>query len=191
MRITGGELRSRIIQAAEGVRPAADRVREAVFSSLYSQIALESCLVLDLYAGSGSYGIEAISRGAAFSVFVEANRNAAKVLQDNLSTLGLGTQGLVLNCSVEDSLSQLQTYTEGQERAFDLVFIDPPYVEHPGSKLLAGLVKYKLVSERTLIIVESDTELEIEDKIHFEAQTLLKFQTKDYGSTRISYFGVS
>lgn len=125
MRIIAGKAGGRRIGAprGKGTRPATDRVREAVFSSL-GQI-VEDALVADLYAGSGSFGLEALSRGAASAVFVESGAEALRALRENLDSLGLG--GRVVPGAVSWYLARSQDH-------FDLVFIDPPW-SHPSESL--------------------------------------------------------
>lgn len=118
MRIISGTARGRRIKAPDtpGTRPATDRVREAVFSSIGS-IVLDAD-VADLYAGSGSFGLEALSRGAQSAVFVESSRRALSTLRQNLVSVDLG--GDVVGGRVED-------FIDTDRRRFDLVFMDPPW----------------------------------------------------------------
>ena len=120
MRVIAGELGGRVLRSARGgqTRPTAARVREALFSMLG---ALEGALVLDLFAGSGALGIEAISRGAARATFVERAPRALAALRANIAALELGER-----CEIHpiDALAALRG--GGQ---YDLVFIDPPYAE--------------------------------------------------------------
>ncbi len=118
MRIIAGTAGGRRIKAPDtpGTRPATDRVREAVFSSLGTVV--ETADVADLYAGSGSFGLEALSRGARSAVFVESSRRALSALRDNIAAIDLG--GEVFGSKVEDFL-------EFEHRLFDLVFLDPPW----------------------------------------------------------------
>jgi 16S rRNA (guanine966-N2)-methyltransferase len=135
LRIVAGELRGRRVRVPPGVvRPTADRVREAVFSILGPLV--DGAAVLDLYAGSGALALEALSRGAARAVCVEADRDAAAVLRDNVQALGLAGRCRV----VERRAAELRGVALGGP--FDLVFADPPYggTEHPVIAALAPLV---------------------------------------------------
>lgn len=118
MRIIAGAAKGRRLLApdTEHTRPATDRAREAVFSSLGGWV--EGAEVADLYAGSGSFGLEALSRGARSAVFVEKARTALAALRKNVETLGLGGEVVA---------SDVQSYLERCARTFDLVFIDPPW----------------------------------------------------------------
>jgi 16S rRNA (guanine966-N2)-methyltransferase len=121
MRIIAGHLRGRRLKAPPGnaTRPTSDRAREGIFSILGS---LEGFRVLDLYAGTGALGIEAISRGAAHAVFVESGHRAQSCLLENISTLSLSQRTSVLRCPVERAGSDLFTLAP-----FDVIFCDPPW----------------------------------------------------------------
>jgi 16S rRNA (guanine966-N2)-methyltransferase len=103
-----------------GTRPTSDRVREAVFSSLDARVELAGAHVLDLYAGSGALGLEALSRGAASALFVESNAKAAKLISRNMAAVGL-RGGAVRTTPVAALLAR------PAERGFDVIFLDPPY----------------------------------------------------------------
>ncbi len=145
MRVVAGSMRGRRIVAPEGqaTRPTTDKVREAVFNSLSSVDRLDGARVADLYAGSGSLGIEALSRGAAHCTFVERDRAALRALKENLATLGLEGVSRVI---VGDALVALPTL------AVDLVFADPPYDTDPWERLLG-------LSPADLVVAESGSEL--------------------------------
>jgi len=118
LRIIGGSARGRKLQMVPGssTRPISDRAKESLFNILGADI--ESAEVLDLFAGTGSVGIEALSRGAARAVFIERSKNAAKVLHENLASLGIEGRALVVPRSVISSISAHKA---------DIVFLDPPY----------------------------------------------------------------
>ncbi len=122
MRITGGQYRSRALKAPKGslTRPTSDRVREALFSILGPRAAARR--VLDLYAGTGALGLEALSRGAESVVFVERSKEALAALRANVEALGLVARACVAS-AVERAARDL----EGER--FDLVFADPPYAD--------------------------------------------------------------
>lgn len=125
MRIIAGKARGRRLKAPDtkGTRPVTDRVREAVFSSIGSWV--DEALVADLYAGSGSFGLEALSRGAQSAVFVERGRKAVQALRANVQTIDLG--GTVIEGTVQD-------YLDRANHTFHLVFIDPPW-DQPTAQL--------------------------------------------------------
>ncbi len=129
MRIIAGRARGRRLKspATSGTRPVTDRVREAVFSSIGSWVV--DSAVADLYAGSGSFGLEALSRGASSAVFVENGRKALRALRMNIETVGLG--GTVIDGSVQDFLRR-------SDDRFHLVFMDPPWPQ-PSEQMTSEL----------------------------------------------------
>ncbi|GLZ32731.1 methyltransferase [Lentzea sp. NBRC 105346] len=132
----------------KGTRPTSERVREALFSALESMVDLDGARVLDLYAGSGALGFEALSRGAAAATFVESDRRAADVLKGNARELGLG------GVTVVNRPAEAFTATSGD--AFDIVFADPPYAvtDEELGRVLTALVSNERVAQGTVLIVE-------------------------------------
>jgi 16S rRNA (guanine(966)-N(2))-methyltransferase RsmD len=131
MRVIAGHFRSRPLAAPAGLatRPTTDRLRETLFNVLASRAkpSLQGAIFVDLYAGSGAVGIEAISRGAAHCFFVENAQPALTALRKNLATLGIGTsQATVL---AQNVTAILKNWPQWQGRASDIVFLDPPYDE--------------------------------------------------------------
>lgn len=148
MRVVAGTARGRRIVVPEGerTRPTADRVREAVFNSLYSLGAIEDAEVLDLFAGSGAMGIEALSRGAVSAVFVEHDREALVALRENLTTLGFDDRATVV---AGDAAAYLAT-----GRQHDLVVLDPPYEFDGWPDLLSSI-------HEAVVVIESDREIDV------------------------------
>ncbi|PRX48334.1 16S rRNA (guanine966-N2)-methyltransferase [Prauserella shujinwangii] len=132
----------------KGTRPTSERVREALFNALETAGEVAGARVLDLYAGSGALGLEALSRGAADAVFVEADRRAADVLTANVAALGLG--GAVRHGRVEAILA------EPAPEPFDLVLADPPYAlgDERLAAALAALAEGGWLAEGGLVVVE-------------------------------------
>jgi len=127
MRVVAGEARGRRLVAPEGseTRPTLDRVRESMFNSLGSLDAVDGARVLDLFAGSGALGIEALSRGATSCVFVDHGRDARKAISANLETTGFLGRSTVV---AQDALAWLRDASKSSANPqFDLVLIDPPY----------------------------------------------------------------
>ncbi|MGH3844877.1 MAG: 16S rRNA (guanine(966)-N(2))-methyltransferase RsmD [Pseudonocardiaceae bacterium] len=144
--VAGGR---RLAVPPHGTRPTSDRVREAVFSALQARRDLEGTRVLDLYAGSGALGLEALSRGAAHVRFVEFDRRAAAVLRRNVEALGLtGTQ-----VSTADVLVVLRG---GSDQPYDVVLADPPYALDEGAlaEMLSALAGGGWLAPDALIVVE-------------------------------------
>jgi 16S rRNA (guanine966-N2)-methyltransferase len=181
MRIIGGRLGGRTIKVieAEGLRPATGRVREALFSMLTARGALfPGARVLDLFAGAGSVGIEALSRGAEQGVFVERQGNVAKVLKENLRQLGLPPAAAqVVQADVAKALPNLAG------RTFDLVAIDPPYGQGLLPPTLAGILAHGLLAPDGVVVAEIEAGLELAASDVPDALHCLTDRT--YGQTRI------
>ena len=159
MRVVSGTARGRRLAAPPGIhtRPTPNRVREAVFNSLYSLGVTEGARVLDLYAGTGALGIEALSRGAAEAVFVERDPTVVAVLRANLETTGFVDRATVMAVDAFSALDDLIR----QQRHFDLALADPPYAFDRWPELLA-LVPADIVA------IESDRDIEVSSnlKVH-------------------------
>jgi pantetheine-phosphate adenylyltransferase len=146
MRVTGGRLAGRLLRVPRGgVRPTADRVREALFARLEP---LEGLRVLDLYAGSGALGIEALSRGASRAVFVDRSGASLATLRRNLRELGLEGRARVVRGDAGAALARLA------ER-FDLVLLDPPYATRQTPRVLCALVRSGVLAAGATLVVES------------------------------------
>lgn len=154
-RIIGGEARGRRLRTPPGVstRPTADRVREALFSALESELGTLSGLrVLDLFAGSGAIGLEARSRGASAVVLVEADRSTAALIRSNIEDLGLDHVDVVMNKAER----WVDSGGGAPGAGFDIVYVDPPYVM--GSRAVADLVQRLVATGRlapdAIVVVE-------------------------------------
>jgi 16S rRNA (guanine966-N2)-methyltransferase len=150
VRIVGGLARGRRLAApARGTRPTSDRVREALFNSLAGLTELEGARLLDLYAGTGAVGLEALSRGAAEAVFVESGRAALGVLRRNVETVGL-PGARVIDRSAAGYLSG------PAEGPFDVVFADPPYAieDDALAGVLAALTEGMWLGSDAVVVVE-------------------------------------
>ena len=151
MRVIAGEFRSRRLKSIPGLatRPTPDRLRQTLFDILGSRV--EGAVFLDAYAGTGSVGIEALSRGAARGVFIEKSKNAAQVIRENLASLGIEDRALLV---VSSALSALAVHKA------DIVFLDPPYDREaeyaPALELLAE-------SAPQLAIAQHSVRLALED----------------------------
>ena len=171
MRVVAGTHGGRRLTAPPGrdTRPTSDRVREAVFSILGS---LDGARVLDLYAGSGALGIEALSRGAATATFVESNARAADAIRANLRAVG----DRAATVRVEDAFAHLARARD----TYDLVFADPPY-SSAGTRLgdqLSALLR-RVLHETSLTVTESDKRAPL-------ALDLPLVDERTYGDTRIA-----
>ena len=183
MRIVAGTLRGRAIDAplGEGTRPTIDRVREALFSSLYSlRGGFEGAVVLDAFAGSGALGIEAVSRGARQAIFYENDAKAAKVVKRNLEACGIVAP--VIQRDI------LQAPPTNQNPPFDLVFLDPPYAYAPATVLgmVRALADSGALAPGAIIAYEHDMKT-ADDVAH--AASDLGFdpkKSKKYGKTAVT-----
>lgn len=151
MRIITGKAKGVRLETLEGIntRPTAERAKEAVFSMI--QFEIEGRRVLDLFAGSGQMGLEALSRGAVEAVLVDHAKAAAEVIKKNLLKTKL--DGAKVVCS--DSLEYLRSARRAKEDKFDIVFIDPPYAEKLIPKSLSLLLDARLLKRTSLIVCES------------------------------------
>lgn len=157
MRIISGTLRGRSLgRVPEGVRPTTDRVRESLFSGLGP---VAECDVLDLFAGTGALGLEAYSRGAASVVFVERTRRVARQLRKRIDAWGLGDEPALRVVEADARKALARMASEGRAQ-FDLVFLDPPYLEGEESErepTLEALFSSGLLASEAMVVVEGPT----------------------------------
>lgn len=149
MRIIGGIHRGRTLRTTGGlgVRPTSDRLRETLFNILAPHV--RGSRFLDICAGSGAVGIEALSRGASEATFIESSRHACDVIEANLASLEI-TQATIIKRDVAASLKQL----DRESAQFDLVFFDPPYASEIYAQVMNQLGSSNLVAPGALVIVE-------------------------------------
>lgn len=177
MRVIAGRAKSRrlIIPKSPSIRPTTDIVREALFASLGPRIV--EARFGDLYAGSGSVGIEALSRGAAHCVFIEKNRRCLQAIQANLEATGLSEQAEIVQGDV------LRCFASVWRRCpLDIVFLDPPYQQNaePALRLVWELARES--AHTCLIIVQCEQNNE---------PSLVANKIKQFGSTRLLYYEVT
>jgi 16S rRNA (guanine966-N2)-methyltransferase len=175
VRIVAGSRKGHRIEAPKGVvtRPTGDRVREAVFSILGP---VGDARVLDLFAGSGALGLEALSRGAASCVFVERDRQAANVIQSNLEKLRL-TGAVVVARDVAAALRE----ERDRGRRYDLVLADPPYEDWADHEATMAELLPSVLAEDALVVVE--TSERVEPELPLDLVT-----TRRYGSARVTVY---
>lgn len=147
LRIVAGNWRSRLldIAAVEGLRPTSERIRETLFNWLAPRVQGARCL--DLFAGTGALGLEALSRGARSAVFVEKSRDAARQLQQNIDLLG-ATGASICRMTAADYLRQ-----HPRER-FDIVFLDPPFADDLLAETCRLLADHELLARKALVYLE-------------------------------------
>lgn len=182
LRVTGGELRGRRFRSpgAVDVRPTSDRIREALFMRLGS---FEGTRVLDLYAGSGALGIEALSRGADFVVFVERSRRTVSVLRRNLQELALEERSRIVVCEAATALARL---ARGGER-FQTIFLDPPYASDEVGRALRGVSASGLLARSGRILVETRWPVEA-SRLGLPPPDLALRDERRYGDTCLLWF---
>jgi 16S rRNA (guanine966-N2)-methyltransferase len=179
LRIIAGSLRGRCLAPVKGrIRPTADRVREAIFNILGE--AVPEARVLDLFAGTGALGIEALSRGAKSAVFVEENPVALKVLRRNLEALDLEARAAVLPVLVLTALKKLAA----QGPQFDLVFMDPPYGAEAGASTLAALATGPSLLPQAWVVVEHGRRETLPESLG----TLALRDLRLYGDTQVAFY---
>jgi 16S rRNA (guanine966-N2)-methyltransferase len=178
MRVITGAFRGRTIISVNDltVRPATDRVRQTIFNMLVNRMVLEGARVLDLFAGTGSLGLECLSRGAASVVFVEQNRRIADCISRSLESFGCTERADVIT---EDVMNYLGTAKE----AFDLVFCDPPYAFPHTSDLPGRIFRDGLLRDDGYMIVEHA------DGLHFSSTPeYTAGPEKKFGRTLVTFF---
>ena len=170
IRITGGKNRSRLLETPNTAltKPTMDKVREAVFSALGEKVI--GARVLDLFAGSGSYGLEALSRGAKEATFVDSGALAIKAISQNCKNLK-EENVTIIN---EDVLG----FLEQNSQEFDIIFADPPYKLDVYKEMVETLIRRNILSSNGIIVLESEKELELDEsqfsKVRFYKYGLAK-----------------
>jgi 16S rRNA (guanine(966)-N(2))-methyltransferase RsmD len=180
MRIVGGKAKGRMLKMPGGgkTRPAMSRVKESLFSILACRV--EGAAVLDLFAGSGSVGIEALSRGATFAAFVDKSSDCVKVIHENLETLGFAEMSRVYRM---DCLGFVRDFSF--DRPFDLVFIDPPYLKGLLDPILDAIPRSLCFDERTIFTIERQKK----DSLELEKKAFLQLvDERVFGDTVLTIF---
>lgn len=185
MRVIAGEYRSRQLRSLPGldIRPTLDRLRETLFNVLCpgNPLAIAESTWVDLYAGTGAVGIEALSRGARMVHFVESSKAAADLIAVNLKSLGIAAGFQIMRVDAAKALRKL----EEAGTIADFVFLDPPYsMEEEYSKTLSALAASKLVNERTLVIAEHHKKFDPGDAF----ADLQRFRKLKQGDGNLSFY---
>lgn len=175
MRIIGGRLQRQKLRAPRGhlTRPTTDRTRESIFHLIESRLELRDAEVLDLFAGTGALGLEAISRGAQMVTFVEKQSRVLQYARENAESLGVEDQCWFMRA---DAVSYLERYSGP---AFDVIFADPPYDLEAMSRLPELAIPH--LEPHGLFILEHDTRIFFDDHPHRET-------TRPYGRTIVTIF---
>lgn len=180
MRVIAGLLKGRKLLEIKtpSIRPTSDRVKEALFSILGNRII--DCRFLDLFAGSGSVGIEAYSRGAEEVIFIDSNKESIKILKSNLTITGISDSVEVYNTDYSNAVNKLAE----KKRSFDMIFIDPPYKKDIAYDVVKKIFKSNILSDYGIIIIEQSEKDFVHEKI--EAYELVKKKT--YGNTLLLFY---
>lgn len=180
MRIIGGSERGRRLSSLKGqtTRPTADMVKEALFNMLAERT--DGAVVLDLFAGSGALGIEALSRGAERATFVENDRRAVAVIRDNLERSALAVHATVLPYDALKAVPQLGR--TGQQ--FDLIFADPPYRRQLAAALVPALASAQLLADDGRIVIEHDRQ----EELPLRSANIGQIRAVRYGDTVLTFY---
>lgn len=178
MRIIAGSKRGAALAAPKGLdtRPTLDRVKESLFGIL--QFEISGKRVLDLFAGSGGLGLEALSRGAAFAFFCDSSREAIGIVEANIRKLGFGERSKVYACSFEAAIAALARL--GQK--VDLVFLDPPYASNLYEKAFRALLQGGVLAPGAILVAEHDPA-----KPPALPEGLAAYDTRRYGEVALSF----
>lgn len=173
MRVVAGKYRGKKLKEFDlnSTRPTLDRVKEAIFSSI--QFDIINAKVLDLFSGTGALGIEAISRGAKLTYFVDSNYEAQKIIKENLKNVSE---------AFEVVKADFQTFLmEKKSQQFDIIFLDPPYATDYAEKAIQFILSNNMLSDKGVIVWEKSNDKNIPE---FEN---LNIKTKKYGTVQVVY----
>jgi 16S rRNA (guanine(966)-N(2))-methyltransferase RsmD len=176
MRITSGKYKGRVIKMPSGIRPTQDKVRKALFDILGD---IEGLSFLELFAGSGAVGFEALSRKAAELVLVENNRNCLSVIKQNIEALKIE------NCSLypQEAEKSIRLFHKNK-KVFDIIFLDPPYYKEEAKKTLQIFGAYDILAPYGLVIAQHFKK----DKLPSQSEKLELFKEAAYGDTVLSFY---
>jgi len=175
MKIISGTLKGRTLKGynLKGTRPTMDRVKESLFAMIQNKV--KDSAVLDLFAGSGNLGIEAISNGARVCYFNDINKECIKVIKDNINTFNIESNTNIINKSWKEALN----YMSSSSIKFDLIFLDPPYNLECLNDVVDVILKYNLLNPDGLIICE------VSNNYLNEWECLEEIKNKRYGDKYI------
>lgn len=180
MRVISGRAKGHTLKASKGLnmRPTADRVKESIFNIIKTE--LYDSIVIDLFAGSGSLGIEALSRGAHKAYFIDNNRNSIRLIGQNLKKTGLIDDSEIIHMDASNAIIRLSK----QRVKADIIFLDPPYLRGLIEPTLRTILFYNILQSDGIIIVEHDIKDRVPDNVH----ELKRHRTNRYGDVAISFY---
>jgi 16S rRNA (guanine966-N2)-methyltransferase len=179
LRIISGRLRGKKLHTVRGmtVRPTADRLRESIFNILASRP--RNAIVLDLFAGTGALGIEALSRGAEYAVFIDNSREALSVITRNIEASALSDRAKIIKWDIARNLDCIKSFTP----AFNLVFIDPPYNRNQINPSLINLIKSESLAAGAWVVLEQAAT----ETLEADPQAFAIDDQRKYGKTLVSF----
>ncbi len=180
MRVISGKAGGLRLESVKGqaVRPTADRIKESLFNIIRPIVC--DAHVLDLFAGTGALGIEALSRGAQFVTFIDRNRECVSVVKSNLQHTGFAEQAEVYLSNFEDGLRRIA----GMKRKYDLVFLDPPYGKGFEYKAVELLIYFNLIRTDGIIVIENEQK----DILPETLNCLKRVDERGYGRTALNFY---
>ncbi len=180
MRITAGELKNRKIKSREGreTRPTLERIKEAIFSIIGDKV--DGAVFLDLYSGTGNVAIEALSRGAERAVMIEQDKEALRIIIENVNSLNLDDR---CRAYKNDALRGLEILGRKKEK-FDIIFLDPPYKENISSETIKKICESGVLKEEGIIISEHSVYEKLPDKI----DDFVKYDERNYNKKIVSFY---
>ena len=183
MRVIAGSHRGRRLSGPRGIslRPTSDKVREALFSILGARVP--GSRFLDLYAGTGAVGIEALSRGARLATFVESDLKAVQIMRKNLATCGMLDQAELRVSLTHTFLRQPQSWNG----PYDVVFADPPYADREAAELVLGSWHLGVLAPEAVMVIEQDARIQLPAETD-RARLIRRY---DYGDTALFLYGMA
>jgi len=194
IKIISGEFKGRLLKAPKNIRPILAQIKKSVFDILTPY--LKDCLFLDLYAGSGAVGLEAISRGARYCVFVEKEKSSLKVLSQNVINLNCQDRCYIIKADILKDLYWVEKSREvlkirfGRDR-FDIIFIGAPYVEKKGEDVVLtnfSSPTIDIISNSDILSSEGILVVQHSKKEIVQTKELICFRQQQYGDTIVSFF---
>lgn len=182
MRVISGKARGHALKTTRGLntRPTSDRVKESIFNII--QAKLYDSIIIDLFAGSGGLGIEALSRNAGKAYFIDNDRNSIQTIKENLNRTGLINNSEIIQT---DAINGIIKLNRSGIKA-DIIFLDPPYSKGFIGPTLEAICCYNILGPNGTVIVEHN----IKDKVPNNIHKLKKYRTNRYGDVAVSFYGL-